>query len=92
MSLDSWDEVALTILRRYAIFHPSFTALELRRYIELAGLPPPKDNRAYGALFRAAKNKRWIFPGDYEESTDPVSHSRPVRRWHSMLYEARSAA
>lgn len=73
---------ALRIIRETAIAMPVFSANDVRVRMKLAQVP----GEVVGAAFRQAAKDRVIRKDSYVRSSDPVTHSHPIRRWESLIF------
>ena len=71
-----WHAAADAALRQHAKVHAQFLAEDVR---VSSGLPQPKDNRAWGAVFARAARAGLIRRVGYGPST--TGHCRPMPIW-----------
>ena len=88
-ALQEWKDTTMDIIKVLAIAYPTFTTddvwLELNRTPHVGTHEP----RALGSMIRAAYKLGWIVPTqEYENSTRPECHARPVKVWRSRLYQS----
>jgi len=74
---------ALGIIRRHALHHQRFSAEDLRREFDAAGI----KRTSRGPAFGAAKKRRWIEQDGYELSTDAATKRAAVQTYTSLIYQ-----
>jgi hypothetical protein len=80
-----WLEQALELLQAFLSgLVENFTSEDLRTYALAKGFPEPKDERAWGAVFVAAKRRGWIEHQGYAHSANRRAHNRPVSLWRAI--------
>jgi len=82
-----WADAAFNVLRAFAFERPYFLVEDVRKFATLRGLPPPPDNRAWGAVVTRAASAGFIRPDGHSKTRFGPGHARPVTRWRSCLCE-----
>lgn len=76
-----WKAAARDAIRRVARRGELFTSDDVWEALEAAGMPPPAEPRALGALMLGASRAGLIAPAGYTPSRRPGTHAHPVRLW-----------
>lgn len=78
----NWQDRAIALLSIYLISHDTFITEDFRIWATDNGLDEPQEPRAYGAVIRRAKDSGMIkATGNYRQTTNIKSHSRPMMVW-----------
>lgn len=86
-----WWQYMLELGQEIALRKPFLSAddLEFERYRRQG--PTTHENRAMGPLMKyAARLGYWEPTQDFVESSQKVKHQRPMRVWHSLIYQGNS--
>jgi hypothetical protein len=84
---DDWSERAFCAFARYAALHREFLTEDVRVYAIDAGLSPPPDPRAWGAIARRAVRERIVKKAGYRLSEVPPAHASPMTLWRSKKWK-----
>jgi hypothetical protein len=78
-----WKEIAYDAFVTYAREHPQFTTEDVRR--ANPELPPPPDNRAWGAIARRGTKNKIIVSLGWVRAKNLNVHGRAVVNWQSKI-------
>lgn len=78
----NWSQRAYSMLIAYPL--KTFMTEELRAWAELAGLPKPPSNRAWGGVIIRAKNEGRIRSMGFRNTTNPNAHATPATLWEKI--------
>lgn len=84
----NWSDRAYAAFVKFARQNAVFTSEGVRAAAEAEGLPLPPDMRAWGAIVKRAVSLRVVTSAGYTTSNNPQAHSRPIRRWQSLVNSA----
>lgn len=77
-----WQDRAIGMLSLYLIHTDTFITEDFRIWASCNGLDEPQEPRAYGAVIRrAVKSGMIVATGNYRQTTNIKSHSRPMMVW-----------
>ncbi|WP_066807163.1 hypothetical protein [Sphingomonas asaccharolytica] len=82
-----WSDRAFEMLEGYALTHFEFMTEEVRVWATEAGLPPPPDGRAWGAVTLRAAKAKLIVVSRYQNTRVPPAHAAPRAVWRSQIYQ-----
>ena len=78
----NWQDRAIALLSIYLVSHDTFITEDFRTWATANGLDEPQEPRAYGAVIRRAVKSGMIrATGEYRQTTNIKSHSRPMMVW-----------
>ena len=80
--VERWTDRAYAMLDAYPT--RTFMTEELREWAELAGLPKPPSNRAWGAVIIRAKKEGRIRAIGFRNTSNPKSHATPATLWEKI--------
>lgn len=80
----NWSVEAINKLRAFIIFKDEFITEEFRQWAFNAGLPEPRNNKAFGGVMRLAESLGIIRKTDKYRSTGIKSHHRPMIVWEGV--------
>lgn len=89
----NWQARALGLLREYAATHPTITSEDVRVWAHAtADLPMPPDQRAWGAVFKAALAAGMLSRLGFAPAASKHCHSRASNVWRSNVYRVENVA
>ena len=81
MRSPNWQDRAIALLSIYLVRHDNFITEDFRTWAT-DKIDEPLEPRAYGAVIRRAKDSGMIkATGNYRQTTNIKSHSRPMMVW-----------
>ena len=81
-----WIDIATDVVRDIAQDVDAFTTDRVEYELEVRGIEPPNEPRAFGALMLRAARAGWVSKTDQvAPSVIPRNHRRPKSIWKSRL-------
>lgn len=86
----NWKVAATGAVHTIARLRPEFTTDAVWGLLTAANVAPPHEERALGAIMRAAAREGWIEATDRtSKSVRPRCHARDLRVWRSLIHDRR---
>lgn len=83
-----WETASQWAIKATACLQPAFTSDDVWATLHSMAITAPTEPRAMGWALQRAQRLGVCTPTDqYVRSARPVAHCRPMRVWHSLLWE-----